>query len=69
MYYLTKPTSICSRITYFVYFKLLQSYVQGGVQEISENTILQMIGRAGRPGFDTSGIAIILTKLGNVVSI
>ena len=26
------------------------------------NDLLQMIGRAGRPGFDTEGIAVIVTS-------
>lgn len=28
-----------------------------------KSTILEMIGRAGRPGFDTSGVAVIMTSL------
>jgi Sec63 Brl domain/Helicase conserved C-terminal domain len=32
-----------------------------GYQDIDDATLLQMIGRAGRPGFDTSGTAVIMT--------
>ena len=30
--------------------------------ELEESSILQMIGRAGRPQFDDSGVAVILTR-------
>lgn len=32
-----------------------------GTQDVDTGTLLQMIGRAGRPGFDTSGTAVIMT--------
>mmetsp|Transcript_14467 Transcript_14467/g.21404 ORF Transcript_14467/g.21404 Transcript_14467/m.21404 type:complete len:1093 (-) Transcript_14467:119-3397(-) len=32
-----------------------------GHEEIDKGTLLQMMGRAGRPGFDTNGIAVIMT--------
>ncbi|XP_071446219.1 probable ATP-dependent DNA helicase HFM1 [Hetaerina americana] len=37
-------------------------YVKGTYQEYPESQILQMIGRAGRPQFDTSAVAVIMTK-------
>jgi ATP-dependent DNA helicase HFM1/MER3 len=36
-------------------------YAEGKFQEYSDLEIFQMIGRAGRPGFDDSGCAVILT--------
>lgn len=32
-----------------------------GYERIPRSTIMQMIGRAGRPGFDTTGVAVIMT--------
>ncbi len=34
----------------------------GGYQQYDLSTVLQMIGRAGRPQFDDSGVAVILTE-------
>jgi ATP-dependent DNA helicase HFM1/MER3 len=36
-----------------------------GMQEMSELDVLQMLGRAGRPQFDTSAIAVIMTRQEN----
>lgn len=47
---------------HLVIIKSTQSYQQGSVEELSENTIWQMIGRAGRPQFDVSGVAVIMTQ-------
>ncbi len=32
-----------------------------GYQDVDKGALLQMIGRAGRPGLDTSGVAVIMT--------
>jgi ATP-dependent DNA helicase HFM1/MER3 len=43
------------------------SYQTGiGMQEMSELDVLQMLGRAGRPQFDSSAIAVIMTRQENV---
>lgn len=38
-----------------------KQYTPSGVKELTESQVLQMIGRAGRPGYDTKAVAIILT--------
>lgn len=50
-----------------VIVKGTQSYIQGsGYLEYDILTILQMLGRAGRPQFDTRGCAIIMTSTENI---
>ncbi|KAK0898882.1 ATP-dependent DNA helicase MER3 [Friedmanniomyces endolithicus] len=38
----------------------------GGVKEYSDLEIMQMLGRAGRPQFDDSAVAVIMTRLARV---
>ncbi|XP_029929862.1 probable ATP-dependent DNA helicase HFM1 [Myripristis murdjan] len=47
---------------HLVVVKSTTHYVSGSCEEYSEADILQMIGRAGRPQFDTSATAVIMTK-------
>lgn len=39
-----------------------------GMQEYSISTVLQMVGRAGRPQYDTEATAVIMTRLQDKVS-
>ncbi|KAK7790265.1 hypothetical protein R5R35_012634 [Gryllus longicercus] len=47
---------------HLVIIKSTQQYTSNGYQEYSSNQILQMIGRAGRPQYDTHATAIIMTQ-------
>ncbi|CAG5896937.1 unnamed protein product, partial [Menidia menidia] len=47
---------------HLVVIKSTMQYVTGSCEEYSEADMLQMIGRAGRPQFDTSATAVIMTK-------
>ncbi|XP_055620096.1 probable ATP-dependent DNA helicase HFM1 [Toxorhynchites rutilus septentrionalis] len=51
---------------HLVIIKSTQMYTDYGMEEYSESSIFQMIGRAGRPQFDTSGVAVIMTQRDNV---
>lgn len=39
-----------------------QRYSNGKYVEYDVSEVLQMVGRAGRPPFDTTGVAVIITK-------
>ncbi|XP_064798161.1 probable ATP-dependent DNA helicase HFM1 isoform X2 [Oncorhynchus masou masou] len=47
---------------HLVVIKSTTHYIGGACEEYSEADMLQMIGRAGRPQFDTSATAVIMTK-------
>lgn len=47
---------------HLVIIKSTQHYTRNGFEEYTESEILQMIGRAGRPQFDTTATAVIMTK-------
>jgi len=47
---------------HLVVIKSTEQYINGAYAEYSESSILQMMGRAGRPQFDTSATAVIMTK-------
>jgi len=46
---------------HLVIIKSTQHYGDHGYEEYSEIDIFQMMGRAGRPQFDTFGVAVIIT--------
>ncbi|XP_060237071.1 probable ATP-dependent DNA helicase HFM1 [Meriones unguiculatus] len=48
---------------HLVVVKSTLHYTGGMFEEYSESDILQMIGRAGRPQFDTTATAVIMTRL------
>ncbi|XP_076434593.1 putative ATP-dependent DNA helicase HFM1, partial [Babylonia areolata] len=47
---------------HLVVVKATHLYVMGVAREYSDQQVLQMIGRAGRPQFDTSATVVIMTK-------
>lgn len=47
---------------YLVIIKGTVSWTENGVQEYADLEVMQMLGRAGRPQFETSGCAVILTR-------
>ena len=47
---------------HLVVVKSTMFYNLGVYQEYPDTQVLQMIGRAGRPQFDTSATAVIMTK-------
>ncbi|KAI0168854.1 P-loop containing nucleoside triphosphate hydrolase protein [Hypoxylon sp. FL1284] len=49
-----------------VVLKGTAGYSDDGLQEYSDLEIMQMLGRAGRPQFDDSAVAIIMTRAANV---
>ncbi|KAI1303806.1 hypothetical protein F5Y03DRAFT_384989 [Xylaria venustula] len=49
-----------------VVLKGTNHYTDDGPQEYSDLEVMQMLGRAGRPQFDSHAIAIIMTRLANV---
>ncbi|NXL86071.1 HFM1 helicase, partial [Alectura lathami] len=54
---------------HLVVIKSTMHYVGGVFEEYSETDILQMIGRAGRPQFDPTATAVIMTRLIFLVSV
>ncbi|KAF2449648.1 ATP-dependent DNA helicase MER3 [Karstenula rhodostoma CBS 690.94] len=51
---------------HLVIIKNTVSFTQNGVQEYSDLEVMQMLGRAGRPQFDDSAVAVIMTRQNKV---
>ena len=51
---------------HFVIIKGTMCYTDTGLTEYSDLEIMQMLGRAGRPQFDDSAVAVIMTRNENV---
>ncbi|XP_055523767.1 probable ATP-dependent DNA helicase HFM1 [Wyeomyia smithii] len=51
---------------HLVIIKSTEMYTDYGMEEYPESSIFQMIGRAGRPQFDTFGVAVIMTQRAKV---
>jgi ATP-dependent DNA helicase HFM1/MER3 len=49
-----------------VIIKNTVSYQNSGCKEYSDLEVMQMLGRAGRPQFDNSAIAVIMTRTSRV---
>ena len=47
---------------HFVIIKNTVSYQDSSIQEYSDLEIMQMLGRAGRPQFDSTAVAVVITK-------
>jgi ATP-dependent DNA helicase HFM1/MER3 len=47
---------------HLVIIKNTQTFINNRSDEVKESDLLQMIGRAGRPQFDDTGLAVILTR-------
>lgn len=47
---------------HMVIIKNTVSYQDDGIKEYADLEIMQMLGRAGRPQFDTTAVAVIITK-------
>lgn len=71
LYRTNKINVLCSTSTlaigvnlpaHLVIIKSTLQYTDSGYSEYSDLDIRQMIGRAGRAGYDTSGVAVILTS-------
>ncbi|KAK4502972.1 hypothetical protein PRZ48_006399 [Zasmidium cellare] len=51
---------------HMVILKNTVSYQGNGMKEYSDLEVMQMLGRAGRPQFDNSAVAVIMTRLDRV---